>query len=137
MTSDSDDQLEEIYPSGCVELLRTEQLGRIGVVLEGHPEIFPVNYTLDVSDAIVFRTAFGAKLAAAINHHVVFEVDCIDLEWKTGWSVIVHGVAQQTEHVLDGEKALLPWRENVPYLVRISQISISGRRLKSETSLES
>jgi nitroimidazol reductase NimA-like FMN-containing flavoprotein (pyridoxamine 5'-phosphate oxidase superfamily) len=132
MTSDPDDQLEEINPSECVELLRTEQVGRIGVVLEGHPEIFPVNYALDASDAVIFRTAFGTKLAAAINHHVVFEVDRIDGQWEAGWSVIVHGVAQQTEHVLKGETALSTWRDNAPYLVRISQISISGRRLRSE-----
>ncbi len=51
----------------CIELLRTERVGRIGVVVRGHPEMFLVNYALDASDTVVLRTADGTKLAAAVT----------------------------------------------------------------------
>jgi len=125
-----EDNLEEIDPPECLELLRTEQVGRIGVIDEGKPEIFPVNYALDASDAVIFLAAYGTTLLAAVNHHVVFEVDRFDPDLRSGWSVIVHGVAQQTDRVLEGEQPLVTWREHAPFLVRITQRSISGRRIK-------
>jgi len=121
--------LEEIYPRECLELLATEQVGRIGVVVRGRPEIFPVNYSLDASNSVVLRTALGTKLSAAVNHHVVFEVDRFDVATSTGWSVVVHGVAHQTAVVTEGPRPVEPWREATPYLVRIAHISISGRRI--------
>lgn len=129
MTDSGETQLQEINVHDCLELLGTMQVGRIGVVSEGRPEIFPVNYTLDASDSIVFRTAFGTKLPAAINHDVVFEVDWFDEEMHTGWSVVVHGVAHQTQTVLGGQRPLNTWRDNAPYMLRISHQSVTGRRI--------
>lgn len=122
--------IREIDKGECLELLRSEQVGRIGVVVDGLPEIFPVNYSLDASDSVVFRTAIGSKLPAAVNHQVVFEVDQFDRNWRTGWSVIVHGVAQQTQSIKEGEHVLVSWRNDTPYLVRISQQSLTGRRIE-------
>ena len=48
----------------CLELLKTEEVGRIAVVVEGRPEIFPVNYVLD-GNGIMFRTDRGTKLVGA------------------------------------------------------------------------
>lgn len=123
------EQLEEIDAGESWELLAGQQLGRIGVVVRGRPEIFPVNYSLDASNSVIIRTAVGTKLEAAVNHHVVFEVDQVDPDLLNGWSVVVHGVAHQTGRVLEGTRPLRPWRENTPYLLRIATTSISGRRI--------
>lgn len=123
------DQLEEIDAGECWQLLGGEQVGRIGVVVGGRPEIFPVNYSLDASGSVIIRTALGTKLEAAVNHHVVFEVDHVDPDLLSGWSVVVHGVAHQTGRVLEGTHPLRPWRENTPYLLRVASTSISGRRI--------
>jgi nitroimidazol reductase NimA-like FMN-containing flavoprotein (pyridoxamine 5'-phosphate oxidase superfamily) len=130
MEAEHNGQVVEIYPHECLELLHTEKVGRIGVVFEGRPEIFPVNYSLDASDAIIFRTAIGTKLPSAVNHHVVFEVDHFESDSRTGWSVVVHGVAQQTDYVTEGQDELVPWRDDTPYLVRIAQLSMTGRRIQ-------
>lgn len=37
-------QLEEIPEAECVEILRQHNVGRIGFVVDGWPQIFPVNY---------------------------------------------------------------------------------------------
>ena len=40
----------------CWVLLDTEVVGRIALIVDGHPEIFPVNFVLE-RRSIVFRTA--------------------------------------------------------------------------------
>ena len=49
----------------CWELLDSETVGRLALVVDEHPEIFPVNYVLD-NRTIVFRTGRGRKLWGAM-----------------------------------------------------------------------
>lgn len=78
----------------CYRLLRSQQIGRLGVNAEHYPLIFPVNYGLD-GDTIVIRTAPGTKLAAAQHANVTFEVDEVDQYARSGWSVLVRGLAEE------------------------------------------
>ena len=118
-------------------LLAGARVGRIGVVAAGRPEIFPVNYVLDLTGAIVFQTAPGMKLAAAVNHHVVFEVD--DATTRTaGWSVVVHGVAHHTtlRSLRFPGRVPAPWARGTSHAMRIQATSITGRRFaRTETRL--
>jgi hypothetical protein len=56
--------LETLGRSECLNLLATAQVGRVALVVDGHPEILPVNYALD-GDAVLFRTAEGSVLTHA------------------------------------------------------------------------
>ncbi|MCL2393794.1 MAG: pyridoxamine 5'-phosphate oxidase family protein [Acidimicrobiaceae bacterium] len=123
------EQLKEINARECWDLLAGEHVGRIGVVVSGRPEIFPVNYSLDASESVIIRTGLGTKLEAAVNHHVVFEVDRFDSDLLNGWSVVVHGVAHQTGRVMEGTRPLETWKDDTPYLLRIAATSITGRRI--------
>ena len=49
----------------CDRHLRTETVGRVAVMVDDHPEIFPVNYAVDERGDIYFRTDSGTKLHAA------------------------------------------------------------------------
>jgi nitroimidazol reductase NimA-like FMN-containing flavoprotein (pyridoxamine 5'-phosphate oxidase superfamily) len=70
--------LDVISEDECYELLTGVQVGRVIVSIDALPAAFPVNYWLG-DKAIVFRTAPGTKLTAAVSHTVVgFEVDEID-----------------------------------------------------------
>jgi len=81
----------------CVELLAGASVGRIAVVVNGVPEITPVNYALLDGD-VVFRSGTGTKLHAALTSQPVsFEVDRIDETRRTGWSVLVSGEASVIE----------------------------------------
>jgi nitroimidazol reductase NimA-like FMN-containing flavoprotein (pyridoxamine 5'-phosphate oxidase superfamily) len=124
-----DPGIAEIAGRECLELLRSQSVGRLGVVVRGRPEIFPVNYALDASDSVVLRTAVGTKLVAAVNQHVVFEIDRFDTDMRSGWSVVVHGVAQETGRVAEGDRRLESWRDDVPYLLRLTSTSITGRQI--------
>lgn len=123
--------LEEIGERECLELLETEEIGRIAVVSHGQPEIFPVAYALDTAGSVVFRTSDGTKLAAALNRPVCFEVDHVEREARSGWSVVVHGVAHHTENVAHGSRRLAAWLPGRTYLVRITRKSMTGRRLRA------
>src|SRR3954451_18755334 len=94
MTEDARQGLQDLGADECYRLLATQQIGRLGVNAEHYPLIFPVNYALD-HDVIVVRTHPGTKLTAADHANVTFEVDEIDQRARTGWSVLVRGLAEE------------------------------------------
>ena len=87
----------EIPPDECARLLASSSLGRLGVVVAGRPEIFPVNHVYDrASGCIVFPTNDRTKLHAALDWPwVAFEVDGVDDGGASGWSVLVVGRAEE------------------------------------------
>lgn len=86
----------------CLDRLRIGSIGRIAVTHRALPAIVPVNYVLSGSK-VVFRTEPGGMLARGCAGTVVaFEVDELDAEGRSGWSVLVVGQAE----LLDGSAAL-------------------------------
>jgi nitroimidazol reductase NimA-like FMN-containing flavoprotein (pyridoxamine 5'-phosphate oxidase superfamily) len=78
----------------CWSLLATETIGRVVYTENALPSIRPVTYAVD-GHHIVFRTAAVSALARAVTDRVVaFEVDSIDREYRTGWSVVATGIAR-------------------------------------------
>jgi nitroimidazol reductase NimA-like FMN-containing flavoprotein (pyridoxamine 5'-phosphate oxidase superfamily) len=127
---------EELSESECLELLRTHRFGRIAVVIDGHPIIFPVNYAID-GDAVVFRTGAGTKLSGAVMGRMAFEIDGTDEESRTGWSVIVQGVGSEITTALDHRSEQLRQLEVEPWVpgeqarwVEVLPQSVTGRRLR-------
>jgi nitroimidazol reductase NimA-like FMN-containing flavoprotein (pyridoxamine 5'-phosphate oxidase superfamily) len=126
-------EVEVITARECLELLATEQVGRLGVVVDGAPEIFPVNYTVD-GDGILFRSAEGLKLEGALHGPVVFEVDRLHSESRSGWSVVIHGRAESytrfdTPSLRESDPSWL--RTAKPHLVRLTPSRITGRRIRT------
>jgi nitroimidazol reductase NimA-like FMN-containing flavoprotein (pyridoxamine 5'-phosphate oxidase superfamily) len=135
--------LEEMPPIGCDRHLRTETIGRVAVVVDGHPEIFPVNFAVDERGDIFFRTDPGTKLAAvATAPTIAFEIDGIDDTNQLGWSVLAVGPARwlSTREQLEHAHALQlqPWaageKANV---VRLSPTKVTGRRIHRGRRAES
>lgn len=84
----------------CARLLQTQNIGRIALVVDGRPEIFPVNYVFD-DGVVVFRTSTGLKLERGPYTPAAFEVDHFDSANRVAWSVVVHGTAQDISQSLD------------------------------------
>jgi hypothetical protein len=83
----------EIVRSECLDLLRSEPVGRICVLEHGFPIAFPVNYKLVDDDGeirIVVRTAPDTTIGR-YRGNVSLEVDRIALDAGRAWSVIVRG----------------------------------------------
>ena len=117
----------------CFDLLRSQTVGRLGVSIREHPDIFPINYVVD-RGGIVFRTAEGTKLAAAVlGRGVAFEIDGLDAAAEEAWSVIVKGHAVEIEGTYEllaaQDLPLFPWLAGPKHrFVRIEPVEISGRR---------
>jgi hypothetical protein len=117
----------------CLGLLRRSWLGRLAVVLDAQPLVFPANFTLD-DTAVVFRTNQGTKLLAARESDVAFECDDIDRTYHTGWSVLVTGRAEQvhdpTEIARLAQLPLGSWSQGPkPIWMRLAPRTITGRRI--------
>ena len=84
-------RIEELTRSECFGLLAGGTLGRVALIDDRGPVVFPVSFALD-RHTVVFRTEPGTKLhAAARGSLVCFEADGTDAAGRTGWSVIVRG----------------------------------------------
>ena len=118
--------------TACLALLRSAEVGRLGMCVAGRPEIFPINFAV-VEDQLVFATAEGTKLAAAfVSGTVAFEVDGEDPSTGDAWSVVVKGPVQEIPmHDLLDETAfpLFPWSATPKSrFLRVVPEEISGRR---------
>lgn len=76
----------------AMDLLATEQLGRLVVVVDDRPDIYPVNYVVH-DGKLFFRTAEGDKLTSlTLEPLTTFQVDHADA--TAAWSVTVRGIAR-------------------------------------------
>ena len=119
----------------CLSHLASARVGRIAFLSDGYPVIFPVNHGMD-SDSVVFRTTEGTKLdAAELELPVAFEVDGDDADRRTGWSVLVRGIARHVTDLDDVARLnalhVWPWADAVSRTqwVRIGPHEITGRQI--------
>ncbi len=124
----------------CMQLIGATPVGRVAFAMAGEIEVMPVNHALD-GTTIVFRTATGSKLTAATQAAVVaFEVDRWDAIVQDGWSVVVHGRAEQVTDIDQLRRlesmTLRPWADAVerPQWVRILPDAVTGRRVRKRVT---
>jgi nitroimidazol reductase NimA-like FMN-containing flavoprotein (pyridoxamine 5'-phosphate oxidase superfamily) len=117
----------------CIALLAGKQVGRAVFTERAMPAVVPVTFAIR-DDAIVMCTAADTRLASAASRGVLaFQVDEIDQDTRTGWSVVVVGVAELVEDpVQQGDiRCLLePWapgRNDV--FIRLPLKVVTGRRI--------
>jgi nitroimidazol reductase NimA-like FMN-containing flavoprotein (pyridoxamine 5'-phosphate oxidase superfamily) len=130
--------LEVIELDDCLRLLAEHQFGtgRVGLVDGTHPAILPVTYALH-GEHVVFRTAAGSKLEAALSGaSVAFEIDHSDELTHRGWSVLVKGWAEVITSSLELARLqtipLRPWADGArPAWVQIRPEVVTGRRVNA------
>ncbi len=131
-------RLRELTKAECFELLAKEHLGRLVVVDDRGPVVFPVNYVLD-RHTVVFRTEEGTKLYAACRgSRACFEVDGTDAGAHTGWSVVARGevtvVTDQAELARLRELPLLTWAAGARnHYIRMLPAALTGRLIEAAT----
>jgi uncharacterized protein len=134
MSTDPKDQMIELDESACWELLRGVEVGRLAIVVNHRPQIFPINFVVDHA-TVVFRTAEGTKLEWSAGRDVAFEVDGYEPERREAWSVVVKGLAREIKQLYEAldalELPLFPWHGSAkPRIVRIEPEQITGRRFR-------
>jgi hypothetical protein len=92
---------------------------------------------------VVFRTAPGSKFYALLRQNTAaFEVDGVDREKRTGWSVIIVGATEEVTNPSDVRRldglGLQHWAPgDKPHWVRIRAWTVSGRRIAAEADPQS
>jgi nitroimidazol reductase NimA-like FMN-containing flavoprotein (pyridoxamine 5'-phosphate oxidase superfamily) len=130
--------LEHLSPATCWELLAATPVGRIGVINDSAPEIYPVNHVVD-RQTLVFRTDPGTKLRGLLRSpSVCYQIDGIDPQNATGWSVLVKGRAVQIQEPGEvraaAELPLEYWSlGDKAHWIRIVPAQVTGRRIWSHT----
>ncbi|WP_052510659.1 pyridoxamine 5'-phosphate oxidase family protein [Crystallibacter crystallopoietes] len=131
--------IRHFSPDECWEAFRGAEIGRLGVIIDGHPEIFPVNYAVN-RGTIVFRTAEGTKLdGAAPGSPVAFEVDGFDPETNYAWSAAIKGTAERAESIEEILETvslpIFPWQAgDKSRYVTIVPTETTGRRFRIQAS---
>lgn len=128
--------LEHIDAPRCWDLVESVPVGRVGVLNDSAPEIYPVNHAVD-RQTIVFRTDPGTKLRSLLRSPAVcFEVDGVAPDRATGWSVLVKGRAEQIRDPAElravERLSLRPWSlGDKAHWIRIVPAEVTGRRIWS------
>ena len=126
--------LERLNQRDCWQLLATTPVGRIGVLNDSAPEIYPVNHVVD-GHTIVFRTEPGSKLRGLLRSPAVcFEVDGFDPADATGWSVLIKGRATEVHDPQElrrlAELDLRYWAlGDKHHWIRVTPAEVTGRRI--------
>jgi nitroimidazol reductase NimA-like FMN-containing flavoprotein (pyridoxamine 5'-phosphate oxidase superfamily) len=129
-----DRDLRSLSGDECRILLRRRGIGRVVFVDARGPVALPVNYVVDHHD-IVFRTAAASSIhSTPATGRVSFEVDEIDEEQRSGWSVLATGTVARVDDPADLAHVTMlhptPWaRGPRERYFRLSVQSITGRRL--------
>ena len=139
-TASQQGRFTELNPDRCLELLGSHTVGRIAWQSADGPQILPVTYAY-FQGAVVFRTSPYGVLSELIRPtNVAFEVDELDQQLRTGWSVVVRGRAQavaEPQELTDlwSIKGLVPWASGIRGLfIRITPTRISGRTVSGDSA---
>lgn len=126
---------QELAPDECLRLLKSGVFGRVALMTPDGPHIVPVNYAV-IDDAIVFRTTPYSVIGTyGRNTLMSFEVDHVDYEYATGWSVVARG---RGDAITDARKLddiaaawrPKPWAAGTRNLIlSIRWNELTGRRL--------
>lgn len=133
-------QAMELTIEECLELLAGGVIGRVALATPVGPRIVPVNYAMH-DEAIVFRTTPYSELGTyGWNTDLAFEVDRIDYDNHTGWSVVVVGRAELVEDPDELREIRAswdprPWAAGQRNLyMKLTWRDVTGRRLGTDTS---
>lgn len=120
----------------CWAHLATHKLGRLGLVVDGRPLVFPINYAAG-DGAIVMRSDPGTKLRQGPGRPACFEIDGYEETSGVGWSVIAQGLL---EDITDSDDArakrlrALPVRPQAPgersHWLALTPTEVSGRSFR-------
>lgn len=127
--------MEVLSEAECLALLAANHVGRVAIIVDGQPAIYPVNFVVD-EDSIVFRTNWPI-LAHATLAPLAFQIDSVDVALQGGWSVMVQGIGHDITYALDSASEHLqsvsvsPWVPGPqPSLLRLVPRTITGHRFR-------
>lgn len=123
--------LLELTPEECWELVATSPVGRLAWQGPHSPTVVPVNFVVDGRSIRVRTTGYSELGRQVDDSAVAFQVDDIDAEGRTGWSVLMRGEAHlEYGSAAAGVTEPEPWLSGPRTLrLRIDVEEVTGRRI--------
>jgi nitroimidazol reductase NimA-like FMN-containing flavoprotein (pyridoxamine 5'-phosphate oxidase superfamily) len=127
----------ELDRTSALNLLASIPIGRVVFSRNALPAIRPVNHLVETDGRIIVRTRLTSKLTSAVRGNsevvVAYQADQIDPHQRTGWSVVVTGLARPVtdpERIARYEQLLHPWVDQVTdTVIEIEPSIVTGIRL--------
>lgn len=127
--------LSELSRAEALQLLASVPVGRVVFTHQALPAIRPVNHLVE-DDLIVIGLTAGSAVAASSRDGgtvVAYEADSLDLSERSGWTVIVVGLARletDPDAVRHYRARLRPWLGGAATdVLTISSEMVTGYRL--------
>ncbi|HEX3197298.1 MAG TPA: pyridoxamine 5'-phosphate oxidase family protein [Propionibacteriaceae bacterium] len=140
---DSDDRSERHFEAlgreQCLDLLASNHLGRVAWQAADLPQILPVTYAMYQGSAYFRTTPDGILSELAQPTRVALEVDELDQQTRSGWSIVLQG---RTSAVTEPDAlaglwaadSLVPWAGGHRTLfICIRPDRVSGRIVRRST----
>jgi len=127
-------EMIELSLAECREYLDRGGVGRLAFVTPKGLRIVPLNYATN-ANAIVFRTVPDSELGTyGEGVEAVFEIDEIDHESESGWSVVAFGRLERpsdADEVWDihGWRNPTPWSGHRNFHMKLRWSTLTGRRV--------
>lgn len=132
----SDRVLRPLPRERALRLLGTVPMGRIAFSWRAMPAIRPVNHIVDDDGRIIIRSLEGGSIVTATDAErgsvVSYEADNLDSENRTGWTVMVTGLARIVDdpvRVAAYREELVTWVEGMDYILSIDPTIVSAYEL--------
>jgi hypothetical protein len=126
----------------AMRLLASVGYGRVVFTQDALPAIRPVNHLVDEGQ-VILRTRVTAPVSAAVRSGanspvvVAYEADDLDAERRTGWSVVVTGLAttiSDPDRIARYEQLLQPWvNMTMDTVIAIDPEIVTGIRIVNGT----
>ena len=134
---DSDDRSERRFEAlgreQCLDLLESNHLGRVAWQAADLPQILPVTYATHQGSVYFRTTPDGILSELAQPTRVALEVDELDQQTRSGWSIVLHGRTSAVSEPdalaeLWAADSLVPWAGgNRTLFICIRPDRVSGR----------
>ena len=134
---DSDDRpertFEDLAREQCLDLLEANHLGRVAWQAADLPQILPVTYAMHQGSVYFRTTPNGILSELAQPTRVALEVDELDQQTRSGWSIVLQGrssAVSQPDALSDlwAADSLVPWAGgNRTLFICIRPDRVSGR----------
>ena len=126
-------RLVELDVDECWSLIDSRSVGRLAWTRPNGPTVLPVNHATQEHEVWVRTTPYSLLARECPGTLLAFEVDEVDEFTRSGWSVVVVGVARLVQAGLRGEPTwpdVDAWPEGPrhQHLV-ITPREVTGRRL--------
>jgi nitroimidazol reductase NimA-like FMN-containing flavoprotein (pyridoxamine 5'-phosphate oxidase superfamily) len=123
-------RLVELAEDECWDLLRSTPAGRLAWSGAEGLSVVPVNFVAAERRIVIKTAAYSAQARECDDNPVAFQVDALDASTRSGWSVLVRGVAH-IDYGRDQDRDLPDvWPAGVrPLKLVVEPTSVTGRRL--------